>query len=61
MKFTNILCRLLCIYGSQVPACVIGGGGVGSGLGFGSFMGVGARSRSAGGARKYVGLVWAIE
>ena len=54
MKFTNILCKSLCIYGSQVPARVCGGWGVGSGLDFGSFMGVGARTRSAGGARKYV-------
>ena len=57
MKFTNILCKSLCIYGSQVPARVCGGWGVGSGLGFGPFMGAGARSRIAVGARKYVGLV----
>lgn len=45
IKTTNILCKTLCIYGSQVPACVIGGWGLGGSVGFGDFMGVGARIR----------------
>ena len=48
MKTTNILCKSLCIYGSQVPARVCGGWGSVLGWDSGALTGVGARIRMQG-------------
>ena len=47
MKLGHILCKSLCIYGSQVPACVIGGWGRAGSVGLEAVMGMGRSQTQA--------------
>ena len=58
MKLGHILCKSLCIYGSQVPACVIGGWGRAGSVGLEAVMGMGrAQTQAHKGWREYYLLV----